>query len=179
MKVVAVGSTNRAKLASVEQALQKVFPSESPHGLQVIGTNVASGVRDQPLSDDETMTGAINRARSALEMTPNADLGVGIEGGIHKIGERWFESGWVAVIDSTGKMGLGTSARYEISAKIMERIHAGQELADIMDDMTGTKEVRHNAGAMGVFEIYAFTFFFGFILIAWFLRSFDEWHLES
>ncbi|KAI8850777.1 hypothetical protein BC829DRAFT_388283 [Chytridium lagenaria] len=105
---------------------------------------------------------AIARAHFALKEVPESDFGIGIEGGIQKVGEKWFESGWVVVVDRNGKMGMGTSARYEISGKIMNRIFAGQELADIMDDMTGTRDVRHNSGAMG-----AFTFFSEFRIFAY------------
>ncbi|KAJ3140420.1 hypothetical protein HK101_003502 [Irineochytrium annulatum] len=146
--ICAVGSTNRAKLASVEQALAKVF-SEAADRVDVRGCAVASGVRDQPTSDQETMQGAIARAKAAMAAVPDADFGVGIEGGVQEIAGKWFESGWVAVVDAKGKTGLGTSARYQLSEGIMRRIKAGEELADIMDDMTGTQDVRHNAGAMG------------------------------
>ena len=26
-------------------------------------------------------------------------LGIGLEGGVNKIGDKWFECGWIAVID--------------------------------------------------------------------------------
>lgn len=38
------------------------------------------------------VVGAINRARAARKSL-NADFGVGIEGGVEKIVDRWFESG--------------------------------------------------------------------------------------
>ncbi len=43
---------------------------------------VPSDVADQPLSDEETLEGAINRVENAKTAYPNADLWMGIEGGV-------------------------------------------------------------------------------------------------
>ncbi len=51
------------------------------------------------MSDAETMDGAIQRARNALREDPLATYAVGLEGGVQKIGDNWYESGWIAVID--------------------------------------------------------------------------------
>jgi len=45
---------------------------------QISSTAVQSTVRDQPIGDDETIRGAIARARAARETTA-AELGVGID----------------------------------------------------------------------------------------------------
>ena len=42
-----------------------------------------SGVSPQPFSDEETIQGAINRARAAVKET-GADIGIGLEGGYRK-----------------------------------------------------------------------------------------------
>ncbi|KXS14032.1 Maf/Ham1 [Gonapodya prolifera JEL478] len=145
---IAVGSQNAAKLRAVKTACDKIF---APRTVEVVGTSVSSEVSDQPLSDEEAMKGAINRAKSALAATEGAMYGVGLEGGAHQIGFRWFECGWIAVIDPSGQLGLGTSARFELSPKIMRRILSGnEELAQVMDDLSGTKDVRNNMGAMGL-----------------------------
>lgn len=34
----------------------------------------------------------------ALEAT-DADYGLGMEGGLSRVGDQWFECGWMAVID--------------------------------------------------------------------------------
>jgi hypothetical protein len=48
-----------------------------------------------------------------------------------------------------GRTGVGTSARYELSRAIMERVEAGEELGDVMDAITGQRDVRSQGGAMG------------------------------
>ncbi len=57
MKVV-VGSKNKTKVGAVE----KVWKDAT-----ITSLSVPSGVAAQPFSDEETMQGAINRAKRALE----------------------------------------------------------------------------------------------------------------
>ena len=58
---VAVGSTNPVKIAAVAAVLARCGWTAS-----VVGVAVASGVRDQPFGDAETIRGATQRARAAL-----------------------------------------------------------------------------------------------------------------
>lgn len=60
---IAVGSTNPVKINAVINACTGTWPD-----VVVEGFEVSSGVDDQPRSDDETMTGAVNRAKGALEL---------------------------------------------------------------------------------------------------------------
>ncbi|CAJ1031521.1 Protein of unknown function DUF84, putative [Leishmania lindenbergi] len=149
MTVWAVGTTNRAKAESVMTVVNKCFPGEAH---EVCLCNVSSGVRDQPMSAEETQRGALNRAKAALEIIPGADYGVGLEGGIEDIAGRWFECGWMAIVErKTGKCGIGSSARFEMSETIMRPIlNEGKELAEVMDNLTGEQDVRSGLGAMGV-----------------------------
>ncbi|KAJ3066308.1 hypothetical protein HDU98_010389 [Podochytrium sp. JEL0797] len=144
--LVAVGTENRAKLSAVSQALATLFPGQTD--IVVKGVAVASGVSDQPMSDDETIIGATNRANRAFAAVENADFGIGVEGGIHKIGEKFFDGGWVVVVDRQGKTGIGCSARYELSNKIMDLVLKGDELGVVMDKLTGQADVKQGAGAM-------------------------------
>ena len=76
--VVAVGSTNPAKVKAVEAVVARSFPDA-----RVRPVAVASGVSEQPLSADETERGARTRALSALAAVPEARFGIGLEGGVH------------------------------------------------------------------------------------------------
>ncbi|OAJ35905.1 hypothetical protein BDV3_000286 [Batrachochytrium dendrobatidis] len=142
---IVVGSTNAAKLRAARTACSQIF---STHSVIVEGLSVPSGVAAQPLSDNETIRGAENRAKASLCARPQSDYG--IEGGIHQIGDRWFESGWIAVLSNKGEMGLASSGRFELSKKIMSKILTGQELAEVIDELSGLKDVRSNSGAMGL-----------------------------
>jgi inosine/xanthosine triphosphatase len=144
---IAVGSLNEAKLMSVKKVGEKLFGGN----VEVVGYETSSNVSCQPMSDSESIEGATNRAKNVLKLDENADYGVGIEGGVHKIESKWFECGWIVVFDRYGKFGIGSSARFELSPSIMERIiMKGEELATIIDDLTGRVNVRGNDGAMGV-----------------------------
>lgn len=102
------------------------------------------------MSDEETMKGAANRAQAALAKHPEARYGVGLEGGIQKTGDRYFESCWVVVADANGKLGVGCSSKFELSSKFMGPILAGEELATVIDRLSGKDDVRSNLGAMGI-----------------------------
>ena len=121
------------------------------------------------------MEGAANRAQAALALSTadglSADYGVGIEGGLEKIGERWFECGWVAVVcASDGVVGYGSCGRYEVSGSIVRRLQQGEELCVVMDDLSGQSDVRSSQGMMGIVtngllnrgECYEHGVFFGF-----------------
>lgn len=143
---IAVGSKNPAKIRAAQIVVDKLFPTAK---IKVKGIEVLSGVSSQPKSDQEAITGAINRARNTMQKT-KADFAIGMEGGVHKIGKHWFECGWIAVIDKNGNLGLGSSARYQVSKKIAKLIYGGQELGQIVDNLTGQKDVKDREGAMGV-----------------------------
>lgn len=143
--LIAVGSRNPAKLRAARIATNKVFP-----GARIVGVEVSSGVSTQPMSDEESIKGAINRAKSAIREVRGATYGIGMEGGIQKIGTRWFDCGWTAVVDKNGKVGLGSSGRFQVSNKIMKRVLKGEELGITFDEVTGTKNTKQKEGAMGI-----------------------------
>lgn len=76
--IVAVGSTNEAKILAVKEILQEssLFPQ-----LSIIGLAVGSDVSDQPLSLQETIQGAKNRAKNAFDQRA-CKYSVGIESGL-------------------------------------------------------------------------------------------------
>lgn len=133
MKRVVVGSGNTAKLTAVREAFELIWPEEQ---WEVVAVPVDSGVRNQPLSDDEAIEGACNRAREALA-AQDADFGVGLEGGIQQHGNRWFACGWMAVCDRAGKEGIGSSVRMELPESIVQAIVGGKELRTAADEYFG------------------------------------------
>ncbi|KAH9600951.1 Non-canonical purine NTP phosphatase/PRRC1 [Trypanosoma melophagium] len=82
----------------------------------------------------------------------DAHYGIGIEGGVEKIADRWFECGWMHAVErSSGRCGLGSSARFEMGQNLMSGIlNEGKELAEIMDELTGQTDVGSGQGAMGI-----------------------------
>ena len=101
MKII-VGSKNVAKVAAVEKGAAAYWPEA-----MVSGEDVASGVSNQPIGFDETMQGAVNRAKAALAL--GATLGVGLEGGVMQVGGQWMMFGFVAVTDGTRDVAVPTN----------------------------------------------------------------------
>ncbi len=144
---VAVGSKNKVKIEAVKNAFEALWPDKK---WQVEGVDVSSGVSDQPMSDEESIKGAGNRARKAIKEI-NADYGVGAEGGLQKTGEHWLDSGWIVVVDKQGNEGVGSTVKMIVPEKMMKLIHDGQELGiacDIIFDMTDAKQGVGHFGLM-------------------------------
>lgn len=141
---IALGSLNPAKRKGLDLAVVKVFPEA-----EIFCVNVPSGVPDQPTSDEETMIGAMNRARAAREAT-DADMGVGMEGGYTKVGDKYFLCGWCVVSHRDGRYGYGATGRLELSSKIINMLEEHKVLGDVMDALTGRSEVHKQEGIMGV-----------------------------
>lgn len=132
---IAVGSINPAKLEAVKQAFKAVWFDKS---WEVVGVEVKSGVSNQPMSDQESIKGARRRARKALKLT-KADFGVGIEGGLEKVGKNWFDSGWVVVVSRKGQEGVASSIRMHTPPKMMKLVKKGKELGEV-DDLVFKKQ---------------------------------------
>lgn len=146
MKKIIVGSTNLTKIAAAKQAFEAVWPNER---FETEGVKVDSGVSDQPMSFDETIRGAKNRARAAM-LLKQADFTVGLEAGLEKYADGWFESGWVAVLAADGNFGLGSSAIMPIPELVMKGIRQGKELGEVIDELTNRTDVKHQEGFFGL-----------------------------
>lgn len=144
--IVAVGSENPVKIQAVKKAFKRVWPDKN---WKVVGVKVASGVSDQPMSDKESIKGATNRAKRALKEL-KADFGVGLEGGVNKIGNIWFDCGWIVVIDKKGRIGIGSGTRIETPESIMKLLREGRELGTANDILFGTKNSKQGQGHFGL-----------------------------
>ena len=105
---VAVGSTNPIKIQAVMEAFQETFDE-----VEVMGIQVESHVSHQPFRE-EVLEGSVNRAEGALQRS-GADFGVGVEGGIMQLSGRWYNLGFVVIVNRAGKRGTGTSGWFECS----------------------------------------------------------------
>ena len=76
---IAVGTTSEQKIGYLKEVLDEVGIKA-----EIISVDVKSGVSDQPITEEETQTGSINRAKAAFEKVEDTDFGIGIEVGYHK-----------------------------------------------------------------------------------------------
>jgi len=146
MKIV-VGSTNPVKTDAVKQAAASFYTQTT---IEIKGVRVGSGVAEQPLSDKEMITGAKNRAQAALKAEPEADLAVGLEGGLHKIDGVWYGRSWMAVTDRSGRFGVGASASVAVPERMMELVHAGKDMKEVCEILYGIRDIGKKAGYFGL-----------------------------
>jgi inosine/xanthosine triphosphatase len=140
---IAVGSTNPVKVEAVRVMARRVWPD-----VEVVTMDVPSGVSAMPMSDEETLAGARNRARAARQAA-GADLGVGLEGGVNQEPFGLALHGWAVVVDGNGREGIGGGARLPLPQAIARRVLAGEELGSVMDDILGDHNVKQKGGAVG------------------------------
>lgn len=140
--IVAIGSRNPTKVRALQQVVREM-------GFEVVAKSVASSVSSQPLSDLETMQGAINRAEEVLKVT-DCHIGIGLEGGITEVGSSVFVCNWGALIDSTGLKCVASGGLFELPADIRKEVNAGQELSEVMEKYTSATNIGSTEGAIGV-----------------------------
>lgn len=140
---IAVGSTNPVKITAVRQTISRIWPEA-----EIVPINVPSGVSDMPMTDEETRTGARNRALAAREAL-DADFGVGLEGGVQPEPFGLTLHGWVVVVDRDGRTGIGGGGRLPLPEHIAQKVLAGTELGDVMDEVLDDHNTKQKGGAVG------------------------------
>ena len=142
---VAVGSRNPIKIEAARRAMQRLWPQADFQGI-----DVPSGIAAQPMTDDEAILGARNRAERALAALTGATHGVGIEGNVAESAYGMFVTGWAVVIDQRGQLGIGAGGRFLLPAPLAEQVRQGVELGLLMDHFTGRANTKQQEGAVGI-----------------------------
>ncbi len=148
---ITVGTKNKGKIVAVKNALAKHI---NYHNADVIGCNVESGVKSQPIGLDEIILGAKNRARLAYESI-DSDLGVGIESGIFTVPQTksgYMDTAACAIYDGHGYH-LGLSSCFEYPQVLIDKIlHEGKETSDIALELGLADDVsfREDRGMIGI-----------------------------
>ncbi|MEJ8567335.1 inosine/xanthosine triphosphatase [Wenzhouxiangellaceae bacterium CH-27] len=146
MRIV-VASNNPVKLRAVELAFGRCFAGSA---LELQAVSVASGVSEQPMSDQETRRGARNRAAAARDAMPDADYWVGLEGGLESLGDALYASAWMTVIRADGASGNARTPTLPLPPAIADLIASGMELGDANDAVFGTTNSKQGSGAFGL-----------------------------
>ena len=145
LQFVAVGSMNPVKIGAARAVLARVAPL-----VRVEGVGVPSGVPDQPWGDDETIRGAVARARAACAAL-DADWGIGIEGGVIGVANNGVRTcAWAAIVSRDGREGVGGSLSLELPRAVADLVRSGTELGHAMDAVTGERDVKRGIGAVGI-----------------------------
>lgn len=142
MKII-IGSNNPAKIAAVKSAF-------SYQQVEFLSLDIASGVSEQPFSDEETIKGAMNRAVGALQKG-KGDIGIGLEGGVQESDHGLLICNWGALAVNNMKPIIAGGARFLLPIEIADRLRAGEELGPVMEDYAQKENVRKKEGAVGIF----------------------------
>ena len=144
-----IGSKNKVKVDAVSELLD-----EYPHlrSADIYSFETSSGVADQPKSLEETVQGAINRAKEVLG---DSTYGFGIESGLMKVPNT--KSGFMdvcvcAIYDGT-EYHLGLSSAWEAPKKVMEyMLNDGLNMSDAANKagLTTNQEIGSAQGLVGI-----------------------------
>lgn len=147
MVTVAVGSENPVKVGAVKRVMRKLIGH-----VKVVPVKVDPGVPRQPVGAEETIKGAINRAREALTRT-GADLGVGIEAGLVKVPATmtgYMDFQYCAIIDKDGWITIGCGPGFEYPPRVVAMVLGEKmEVGEVMSQLTGIENLGRKQGAIG------------------------------
>jgi len=142
---IAVGSTNPAKMKGARLAFSRLF-----RDVVLKEVDTTSFVKAQPLSLEETMEGAEERAVFAFE-SARPDFGVGVEAGLVQLGKGWpghyLNLQIAAVVDHAGNLSFGCSSGFPIPASFVAKLKQNRkELDHYTHELMGAREVREEHG---------------------------------
>jgi inosine/xanthosine triphosphatase len=145
-----IGSTNKAKVEAVSELLQEYPHLKEAH---VEGFKADSNVSDQPKTLDETIKGAMNRARHSYN---ECDYSIGLESGLMVVPNT--KSGYmdvcVCAIYDGEEFHLGLSSAWEFpDKKVMDIIiHEGLDMSQAINKagMTSNPNIGAAEGAIGL-----------------------------
>jgi inosine/xanthosine triphosphatase len=158
--VVAVGSLRRPKLEAVREALAAISQRFAPHrSYEVVGVDVPSGVGHTPVSRDEMITGARQRAENlrnlARRNNQRWEYFAGLEGGLDVLHDRGtrrvFLENWTCVLDAAGRESYGQSGAIALPEALVKKVvDEGVELSAAIDEFAGEAGIRDAQGAWGI-----------------------------
>jgi len=146
MKKVIIASKNPVKIDAVKVAFNQMFPNII---FEFDGLETSSNVSNQPISNNETLRGAINRSNNAKLKYTNADYWIGIEGGVEKKDNEMEVFAWI-FIQSNDINGKARTATFNLPRKIVDLIDSGMELGDADDIVFNRKNSKQKNGAVGI-----------------------------
>ncbi len=142
MKKAYVGSLNKIKVGATTEVL-------SQYGYEVIGIDAPSQVSAQPMTDDETIEGATNRALGL----PTDGLRIGLEAGVMLHKDTLFLTNWGVLIDEDGNRIVAGGTRIALPDEVKKTLFEdGLELSDAMAKHYNTKDIKFKEGAIGYFS---------------------------
>ena len=147
MTKIIIASKNPVKIESTRKGFVKMFKDEI---FEIEGLSVDSGVSAQPMSEEETLTGATNRVNNVSILSPNADYWVGIEGGSKVVGKGMETFAWVVIKSKNGMVSQGRTASFYLPKEIVALVKMGKELGEADDIVFKRSNSKQSNGAVGI-----------------------------
>ncbi len=138
---IAVGSLNPVKIEAVRNVMERIYGS-----VRIFAVDSKSGVPEQPF-EDETVQGAINRAKGAIG---DHKMAVGIEAGVFERYDGLYDVQHCAVIDSDGKITIGMGSGFRYPDKVAELVRNGKTVGEAMKEIYSGKDIGREQGAIGI-----------------------------
>ncbi len=138
MKVV-IGSNNKDKQKIVKEALSGLNLD-----IEIIGTKVSSGITDQPLDKQTTIQGSINRAKKAKKAHPNAELWIGLEGGLHDYGDGYHLVTFVCLMDKDNNQYIGKWNEIHLPEEVSKEVKKGGQFGNAIRNYAKKNDVNEN-----------------------------------
>ncbi len=146
IKTIKVASLNPVKIAAVEQICKEyAFLSSA----KICSEEISSLVRNQPLSLEETLQGAMNRAKNGFN---SCDLSFGIESGLFQV--PYTKTGYMnicaCVIYDGSNFYVGLSSAFECPDKATDlMVKDGFEMKQTFNKLGITTDSKGN-GVVGI-----------------------------
>lgn len=144
-----IGSKNKQKIDALKEIL-KEYPDFL--NAEVVFRDVDSGVSHQPKSLEETVDGAMKRAKNSFS---GCDYGVGLESGLMKVPETktgYMDVTACAIYDGKN-FHLGLSSAFEYPVKLTNHVLENNvELSDAYRELgfTNKEKIGEEEGIIGV-----------------------------
>ncbi len=145
-RIIVVSSGNPVKIEAALNGFQKMFPHQN---FKTVPVAVPSDVPDQPRSDEETLTGAVNRVNNAFATRPQAHFWIGIEGGVQENNGELGAFAWVVVRSAAG-LGKARSGTFYLPKIVGDLVAQGMELGAADDLVFKKSNSKQAGGAIGL-----------------------------
>lgn len=109
---------------------------------ELIPTEAQSDIVGQPLSEEVTIRGSINRARNAIKKNKGIpyDFSLGMEGGLVLINNDFNLVCVASIIDKGGQIYTGVSEKTPLPREISDKIKNGEEFGVLIREFEKTIE---------------------------------------
>ncbi len=161
--IVGIGSTNDAKVNACKRAFEIMsgkFPGVIHSKIEFIPLMVETTVPDMPLSLEQLLKGASERAHGVYDLLKkqdrSVDYAIGMEGGTYRLDftqnseHHVFLQSWVYIFNGIeGYFGCSPGLPLPVSIEV-QLYEKKRELSEIIDEVSGQEDVRSREGAFGI-----------------------------